>query len=278
MSWLNRISNAIGAAIIGPWASVTVALVISASVLAAVIVGLFRLVGRPQSIRRARNRLLARTLELLLFGHDGRSLLTASGRILVANGVYLWQFLVPLFVTTIPVTLLLIQGAAWFAHRPYRVGEPIVVEVILASGRSVLETPVGLSTAECLTLTAGPVRIPGRDELCYRLVGTKPGDGWVDLNLDGHTVRKQIVVGDRLDRLSSERGPGRSWESLLWNSLLHPGEEPLSADSPFVRVATPYPPRTWNWGLSEYDACLVGVVLTLVLSLIFARVCRVSLV
>lgn len=273
MFWLNRISNAIGAAIIGPWASVTVALVISASVLAAVIVGLFQAVGRPQSIRRARNRLLARTLELLLFGHDGRSLLTATGRILAANFVYLWQFARPLLVSTIPITLLLIQGAAWFAHRPYRVGEPIIVEVNLAAGRSVLDTPVGLSTAECLTLTAGPVRIPGRDELCYRLVGTKPGDGWVDLNLDGHTVRKQIVVGDRLDRLSSERCSGRSWESLL-----HPGEEPLSADSPVVRVATPYPQRTWSWGLSEYDACLVGVVLTLVLSLIFARVFRVSLV
>lgn len=273
MSWLNRISNVIGDAIIGPWVSVTVALVISASVLAAVIVGLFRLVGRPQSIRRARNRLLARTLELLLFGHDGRSLLTASGRILVANGSYLWQFLVPLFVTTIPVTLLLIQGAAWFAHRPYRVGEPIIIEVNLASGRSVLGTSVSLNTAECLTLTAGPVRIPGRNELCYRLVGTQPGDGWVDLTVDGYTIRKPVAIGERLERLSSERAQGDNG-----GSLLHPGEEPLSADSPIVRVATPYPQRTWNWGLSEYDACFVAVLLTLVLSLVFARVFRVSLV
>lgn len=273
MSWLNRISNAIGDAIIGPWASVTVALAISASVLAAVIVGLFRLVGRPQSIRLARNRLLARTLELLLFGHDGRSLLTASGRILAANGVYLWQFLVPLFVSAIPVTLLLIQGAAWFGHRPYRVGEPIIIEVNLTAGRSVLDTSVNLKTAECLTLTAGPVRIPGRNELCYRLIGTQPGDGWVDLTVDGHTIRKQVAIGERLERLSSERA-----QDHHGNSLLRPGEEPLSANSPVARVATPYPQRTWSWGLSEYDACFVGVVLTLVLSLIFARVCRVSLV
>lgn len=273
MAWLNRISNAVGDLLIGPWATTTMALVISASVLAAVIVGLFRLVGRPEKIRRARNRLVARTLELLLFGHDGRSLLTATSRILAANAVYLWQFARPVLVSVIPITLLLIQGAAWFAHRPYRVGEPIVVEVILASGRSVLDTPIRLSTAEGLTLTAGPVRIPGHAELCYRLVGTKPGDGWVDLNVDGHTIRKQIVVGDQLHRLSNERLPSRDWKSLL-----HPGEESLSAGSPVVRVATPYPPRTWNWGLSEYDACLVGLLLTMVLSLIVARVFRVSLI
>ena len=273
MSWLHRINNALGDAIIGPWPSVTVALIVSASVLALVIVGLFRLAGRPQRIRAARNRLVARTLELLLFGHDGRSLLTASGRILAANGVYLWQFVWPLLVSTIPITLLLIQGAAWFGHRPYRVGEPIIVEVRLASGRSVLDTPVALSTAEGLTLTAGPVRIPDRAELCYRLVGTKPGDGWVDLSLEGHTVRKQVVIGEGLNRLTSERCPSRDWESLL-----HPGEEPLSSDSPIAHVATPYPARTWNWGLSEYDAGLVGVVLALVFSLIFARVLRVSLV
>lgn len=273
MSWLHRINNLLGDAIVGPWPSVTMALIVSASVLALVIVGLFRLVGQPQSIRSARNRLVARTLELLLFGHDGRSLLTASGRILTANALYLWQFALPLLVSTIPITLLLIQGAAWFSHRPYRVGEPIIVEVTLAPGRSALDTPVTLNTAEGLTLTAGPVRIPGHSELCYRLVGTKAGDGWVDLSLEGHTVRKQIVVGEGLNRLTSERYPSRNW-----NSLLHPGEEPLSADSPVARVATPYPTRTWNWGLSEYDACLVGVVLALLLSLIFARVLRVSLI
>ena len=273
MSWLNRISNAIGAAIIGPWGSVTVALVVSASVLAAVIVGLFRLVGRPQSIRRARNRLLARTLELLLFGHDGRSLLTASGRILAANFVYLWQFARPLLVSTIPITLLLIQGAAWFAHRPYRVGEPIIVEVILEKGQSVLDTPVSMSTSGNMRITAGPVRIPEQGELCYRLIATSPGDGWADVMIGGSWFRKQICVGDRLERLATERRL-----SSKWVSWLHPAEELLPEDSPFERISTHYPQRTWNWGLSEYDACLVGLVLTLVLSLIFARVFRVSLV
>lgn len=273
MAWLNRISNEIGDVLIGSWSSATMALVVSASVLAAVIVGLFRAAGRPQRIRHARNRLLARTLELLLFGHDGRSLLTATGRILTANTVYLWQFAWPLLVSAIPITLLLIQGAAWFAHRPYRVGEPIIIEVILASGRSALDTPVRLSTTDCLALTAGPVRIPDQAELSYRLVGTKPGDGWVDLNVDGHTIRKQIVVGDQLRRISNERRPARDWKSLL-----HPGEESLPAGSPVVRVTSAYPPRTWNWGLSEYDAGLVGLLLTMVLSLIIARVFRVSLV
>lgn len=272
MSLLHRFSNAMGDLFIGPWGSVTAALVISASVLAVVIVGLFRLAGCPQRIRGARNRLVARTLELLLFGHDGRSLLTATGRILAANVVYLWQFVVPLLVSTVPISLLLIQGAAWFAHRPYRVGEPIIVEVQLAPGRSVFDTPVSLNAAEGITLTAGPVRIPGHAELCYRLVGTKPGIGWVNLNVENHAIRKQIVVGEGIERLTTERSTSR------WESVLHPGEEPLAADSPVVRIGTPYPPRTWNWGFSEYDACLVGVLLAMVLSLIFARVVRVRLV
>lgn len=273
MALLKRISNAIGDLVIGPWGSLTTALVVAASVLAAAIVGLFWLAGRPQKIRRARNRLLARTLELLLFGHDGRSLLTATGRILWANAVYLWQFAVPLLVSMIPITLLLIQGAAWFAHRPYRVGEPIIVEVQLAPGHSVIDSAVSLILSDGLTLTAGPVRIPGRAELCYRLVGTRPVNGWVDLKFEDCSIRKQVVVGNNVERLTTERHLGTGW-----NSLLTPGEEPLSANSPVVRIGTPYPSRTWSWGLTEYDACLVGLLLALVLSLVLARVFRVNVV
>lgn len=268
---INRIMNVIGDVVIGPWESVTVALVFSAGVFAAVIVGLLRLVGRPQNIRRARNRLLARTLELLLFGHDTRTLLSAAGRILVANGAYLRQFLIPLLVTALPVTLLLIQGAAWFNHRPFCVGEPIIVTVQLASDRPVRETSVGLKTADGLTLTAGPVRIASQNELCYRLAATQNGDGWVEFTVADHTIRKQIVVGDRLARLATERGQ-------RWSSLLEPAEPALSEESPVVCITTEYPQRTWSWRFRNYDAGTVGLILTLVLSLLFARLFGVSVV
>lgn len=273
ISLLHRTTNGIGDVVIGSWQSLTVALLVSAGVLAMVIVGLFRLVGRAENIRRSRNRLLARTLELLLFGHEGRGLLTASGRILAANAVYLWQFVVPLCVSAVPVTLLLIEGAAWFAHRPFRVGEPIIVEVTLAPDQPVLDAPVRLSTAGCLTPTAGPIRIPGQNELCYRLVGTEPGEGWVEAQLRGHVIRKQIAIGERLERLATERRKAQDWESLL-----HPGEWPIPGGSHIAQISTLYPRRTWNWGLTEYDAGVVGVLLTLVLSLVVARLFRVSLV
>lgn len=268
---LRGVLNAIGDIAIGPWLSLSVALLISASLLAVVIVGLFRLVARPQEIRRARNRLWARTMELVLFGHDGRSLLTATGRILHANANYLCQFAAPIALSAIPVMLLLIQGAAWFERRPYRVGDPIVVEVALTASHSIFETPVSLKTADCLSVTAGPVRIPSDNELCYRLIGKESGDGWVELTVGGQTIRKQIAIGERLTRVAVERRQG-------WASVFYPAEEPLAANGPLTRISTPYPRRTWDWGYHEYDAGLVGLILTLVMSLVVARLLGVSIV
>jgi hypothetical protein len=271
MSLWNRLSNVLGDIVIGPWGSVTVSLIVSASAMAAVFVLLFQLVGRQQQVRRARNRLLARTLELLLFGHDARTLMVATGSILAANALYLWQFFVPVLVTSIPVTLLLIQGAAWFEHRPYRVGEPIVLEVNLAPGRAVLETPVGLDLADDLLLAAGPVRSPARREPCYRLVATHPGNGWVDLVVDNQTIRKQVIVGDQFHRLSTQRVAENSWEAWV-----HPGEAALSAGCPIERVGTQYPSRTSFWGLWGCNPGLIALVLSLILSLVFGRVCGVN--
>src|SRR5690349_15843643 len=76
---------------------------IAASLLtAAVLVGLFCVTSNQRAILRARNKFLARTLELLLFQHDLRVSLSSCGRILKANFVYLFQFLLPMAVGLIP--------------------------------------------------------------------------------------------------------------------------------------------------------------------------------
>jgi hypothetical protein len=241
---------------------------IAASVLVSIVLlALFRVSSNAEEIRRTRNRLIARTLELLMFQHDLRVSLTACGRILRANAAYLLQFLRPMVVAVIPLALILVQMESWFDRRPLQTGEQTVLTVELDSSRPVLKESASIKLSDNLRLDSLPVRIPSRNELAWRITAIGDGDHWVDVTVGSVTERKSLAVGDRLVRLSSHR------ESIgVVRQLLAPSESPLDSADPFRRMQITYPARELLVGQKEVSWLVAGFALMMVFSLSLGRV------
>lgn len=208
---------------------------------------------------------------MLLFGHDGRTLLTSCTRIARANVRYLLQFAWPFVVSAIPILLLILEGAAWFQHRPYRSGESAVVEIRLAPDHPVLETQAEITTATGVEDVAGPVRIPSGNELCYRhrLTGTE--DATLILRIGTTKYLQSVAVGERLQRLSPTIvQPG------LPEQFLEPLARLLPASGPVTSWVAHYPQRTVFLGTWEVNAALMGLLMMVLFSLIVGRLCGVG--
>ncbi len=275
MTFVNRLLHTFEDGLIGTWASnsVWVALVLASAIMSLLLIGVFQLGSNPAGIRAARNRFIARTLELLLFRHDGRVLLTACGRILSANIHYLGQFLRPVVIGALPMTLLATHGLAWFEHRPFHPGEPIVVELMLDSEHAVSDRPVEIVRTVGLSHVVGPVVVPSSNEICFRFTADDTTEGELVLRVGSVEYQQPIPIGARLVRVSPIIRP-----SGLFAQFLYPTDHPLPANGPIVNWHIHYPVRLLWIGTWELSAPAIGVAMTLAFTFLGAWACGTSLV
>src|SRR5262245_42848241 len=119
MTFVNAFTAFIVRALVGPFDRPWPALVFTALVLSVALLLLVRWTGNPEAIRRAKDRLIARTLELVLYRHDAVLSFGAGGRILWANFAYLASLALPVAISAVACALLVPQLAGWFAYRPF---------------------------------------------------------------------------------------------------------------------------------------------------------------
>jgi len=242
-------------------------LIAASFLIAVVLVGLFGWTSSPQGILRARNRFLARTLELLLFQHDLRVSLTSCGRLFVANFAYLFQFLWPMAVGLLPMVVLFVQLEAWFDRRPLQPGEVAVLTVAVNPQQAVLSTPVEIELPENVRLDSQPVRTPIRNEVAWRIRAVADGSSPVGVRLGDVYESKTLVVGSQLMRVSPRRV-----SAGLVSQFFAPSEPPLADTSPIRRIEITYPHRELAIGFSEISWVVAAVVLMMVFSLLLGPV------
>jgi len=271
---LNRLMTVLFDGLMRPWMgqSPWPAMIVGSLVTAVVLVLLFRVSSNAEAIRQSRNRLLARTLELLMFQHDLRISLSACGRILWANAVYLYQFLRPMAVGILPLLLIFAQLESWFQWRPLHVGERTVLTVDLDASHPVLQTPVELSLSDGFQLDSPVVRIPSTNQMAWRIRALQPELGWGDVKIGEVTERKTIVSGEDLTRLSAQR----SLEGQ-WTGLLSPSETSLAVASPIKKMQITYPTRELSVGETEVSWIVASIGLMMVLSLLLGRIFGIRL-
>ncbi len=251
-----------------PWPGL-VAIALATSIAMLLVI---RWTSSPAVIRRTKNRLTARVLELVLFRHDAVVSSTALGRILAANLAYLRTMLRPLLFSALPCLLILSQLSCWFSARPLQVGETALVEVTLRDDFPLKERPVSLSAPDFVQIETDPLRIPRLSEVDWRLRARREGVDFVEIHAgDEAPIRKQIVVGDTLRKVSLRR-TGRG----LWEQFLHPVESPIERGHAVVQVAVRYPPRQLYLGSTAVDWLAAFLALTIVFSLILKRPLRVQ--
>ncbi len=252
-----------------PWPG----LVVSSFVTAAVLVAIYYVSSDPAAILVNRNRLFARTLELLLFQHDLRVSLSACGRIWVTNFYYLVSFARPMFFASVPLLLLMTQQSSWFGTRPISVGEQAVFTVALSPEHSVVGTDVKLQVSENLSTDTPGVRIRSTNEIAWRIVSATSGLGWVEVNVAGAAHRKSIVIGRDVIRLSPDRV-----SRGFWSELFSPSEMPLDVNSPVQRMSISYPQREISLGSKELSWFTASIGLMMIFSLLIGRITGVRIV
>jgi len=249
-----------------PWpAMIWVALLTTVCVLL-----VFKFGSNQQAIRRKKNRMLARLLEMVLF-EDLVVTLGALRRMLAAQLVYLGALLVPLGLCLPVLALLLSQSSAWFAARPVPVGARTVLTARLSQESPVMDQEIALTAAEGIAVEAGPIRAPARNTISWRLRVDRSGPGWVDLAVNGTVLRKQIVAGSRTCRVSPTRA---RWGPL--QAFGHAGEPALTAEAPVERIRLQYPERRLPLGRFRLHWLATFLLLTLLFGLVLKGPLRVT--
>ncbi|MCC7420342.1 MAG: hypothetical protein IT428_08685 [Planctomycetaceae bacterium] len=274
MRFFNQLMNFAGDLVMRPWpgASPWVGLTFASLLTAALMVFVFRLTSNQAAVRRTRNRLLARTLELLLFRHSLPVSLSACGRILAEDARYLATLLRPMLVGIVPIVLIFVQMSAWLEARPFAVGESIVLDVELDPGTPILSTSVTLILPGQVRIDSDPVRIPSQNSISWRLKAVDPGASDLRVHVADADASKSVAVGDSFVRVSPQRA-----RRGFWSSLLSPSEASLPADGPITRIALNYPSRTLSIGLHDIHWTIAAIVLMMAFGLALGRIFGVRL-
>lgn len=272
--WLNRILNGLFDLMMWPCqgGSPWTGLILSSLFIALFLLAVFSVLTDPSAILLARNRLVARTLELLLFQHDLRICCTACGRIVVANFVYLGRYLLPVLVSSVPLLIIFAQLECWFQSRPLRIGEQTVLTAKIDKTYPVNDVIVDLKLSENLRLDSAPVRVRADNEIAWRVLAVAPGDGWGEVIVAEATQRKSVSTGNEFLRVSPNRN-----SRGIFSELLAPSEKPLDDSCPIRSLSVVYPRREISIGRTEISWLTALLVLTLLFSLFLGWVLGVRI-
>jgi hypothetical protein len=194
----------------------------------------FRWASNPAGIRAARRRAQAELLAVRLYRDDPRIVLRAQARFLVALARYLGHMVLPFGVLLLPLALIGAQLDARYATRALQPEERAVVE---AFGTSGMLDSGELQSADGIIVEAGPVRVPDRGEMSWRVAAKVPGRQLLTLLVAGGRVDKEVVVS------STPRGaPARRMSATLSSVFLAPAEAAIEDGLGVNRIAIGYPP------------------------------------
>jgi uncharacterized membrane protein (DUF106 family) len=272
MVWLNAVANALGRVFFAPigflpgWLSATV--VAAATGLLLLIV--FKYTSHQRAIKSARNDIKANLLTLKLFKDSALIALGAQGRILHGAFRLMVLALVPMLVMTVPVLLLLGQLAPWYQSRPLRVGEETVVTLKLRGDPASSWPEVRLKPNDAIEVTAGPVRVQSKREICWSIKARQPGYHQLEFEVDGEVAGKELAIGDGYMRVSTRR-PAWNWSDIL----LYPCEAPFRPESAIHSIEMEYPERaSWTSGTDSW--VIYWFVVSMVSALCFRRALNVN--
>ncbi len=248
--WLNTWANAIASILLAPiavlpgWLSITmVAFVTGILMLLA-----FKYTSNQDAIKRVRNTIKANLWALSLFKDSLAVSFRCQGRILVAACHLILLAIVPMLVMLVPMCLLLGQLSVWYQARPLQVGEETVVTLQIAEGSWDQFRQVQLAPTSAIGTITGPVRVPSKCMISWKLQPAESGHHRLMFRQDGQTFEKELAVGDGFMQLSARRPAWRCSDVLVF-----PRERPLAADSPVQSIELVYPARdSWTAGSKSW--------------------------
>lgn len=221
----------------------------------------FKLTSSQKAIKRKKDRLKARILEMRLYQDDLVLIFKGLSGALKGNFAYLGTIFVPFLIILIPVGVVFMQLDQRYSRAPLSQGSTVLLSVQLQEGFDPFETNVELARAEGVSVEGKPVRDAATRETLWSLDVDSTGTHQLTLYAKGTTYTFPLIVEENYRMIGSERSV-----SGVAEPLLHPGLPPLPAEGPFQRIRVEYPPaRHWLLGMDVH-----WIVIFLVYSLISA--------
>ena len=234
--------------------------------LGVVLLLVFRHLSNQTKIGRAKDDIKANLLALKLFKDDLRVMFGAQLRIAWAIARLQRYVLTPVLWSTFPMLLVLAQMGIRYQWRPLLPGETSLIRVVLDDPKAHAKS-VTLDAHPGLVVEVGPV--PSDRDWVWRIRGGQPGRHTLRFHLNGADLEKELVVGERGQRVSAVR-PSAHWTAQLF----HPVERRLPAESGVRRIEIEYPDvASWFDGADYW--VLTFFVISMIAALILAPVFRV---
>ena len=214
----------------------TLALSVISLVVGVVIIFIFKHTSNQKEIRRTRDRVRARILEMRIYQNDLVLIHKALFGAMAANLAYLRVSLKAIVVLIVVVGLVFIQLDERYGRRALEPGETTLLTVQLKNGLDPVSLPVYMAAGDGLVATAPPVRVSTDRAIHWRLRAAATGTQEVTLNALGKSYRMPVRVEVSNTAIGRNRKTG-----AVWSPLLHPSLPRLPEDSPIERVSLDYP-------------------------------------
>lgn len=269
---LNAAANFVGGVLLAPltavpgWLSATIV----AAATGVLLLWVFKHTSDQNRVKAARSTISANLFALRLFKDSTPVTLRAQGRVFGGAFRLALLALIPMAVMTLPVLLVLGQLSLWYQHRPLHEGEEAVVTVAL--NKSAAASNVTLEPAEGVEVLSGPVRVRSKDEVCWNVRATKPGQRSLAIHVGYKAYTKDLAIGTGTMRVSPRR-PAWDWADVLMN----PAEPPLQPTDAVRAVDIQYPHRADGWASSADSWVIYWFVVSMIAALCFRRALNVNL-
>ncbi|MCX6621491.1 MAG: hypothetical protein NTY38_10495, partial [Acidobacteria bacterium] len=174
---------------------------ISGAIAGAASLWAFGKLTNQEELRRRRNRIQARVMELRLYRDEPRVILRALGAIVSGNLRLLGTVSKPLVVLVVPLALITIHLDGLLGRQALPLGAPALLTVRLAGA----EPSVRLTTPPSIRVETPPVHIEAEHELVWRLRPMSPMDGALRIEAGGVTLEKSVIARDQFAYLAPRR-------------------------------------------------------------------------
>lgn len=211
--------------------------------------------SNPVRFREEMNRVIAHLMEFRLFAEEPTLIIRAQWNLLRANARMLRVLLAPSLLLLIPFVLLFSAMEGFFARAALPIGEAAVITL---QGRGNLRA-AQLQTPREIAVETPAVSAPRLHQVSWRVRPLEAVRGSLQVQWDGHLLRKSIAAGAGLHWTAAQRS------GSLAGFVAHPFEIPF-ADSEADWVRVEYPAASVagvSWLVWYSVAALLGGLLPL---------------
>lgn len=195
----------------------------------------FRATTNRERIRSAKARFRSYIYEMRLYQDSLRIVFTAFFQSLWSNAIYIRSVLLPVLILVIPVILMINQLDERYGASHLRAGDASVISIRLAEGTDPLTTEAALGCSPGASVDAGPVRIPGTEEISWRVRIDEEGTHEATLSIGGGEYSFRLVAEPSHWKIGRSRG------TKALEPLLHPAMPPIPDGSGIEHVRVDYP-------------------------------------